>query len=498
MSKTMKKLLIVNRGEIAVRIIRSARALGIKTVSVYSQLDDGAYYTRLADESYLMEGDSLAETYLNIEQLLSIAEAQNCDALHPGYGFLSENPELAIQCKKREISYVGPTPEVIHCMGNKLEARSLVKTLGVPLLEGIEGSHEELLAQQHKLTYPILVKAASGGGGKGMRIVDKPEDLPAALETTSREALASFADATVYIETYLKNPRHIEIQILADNHGNVIHLGERECSIQRRHQKIVEESPSPAVSDAVRERMGTEAVKIAQSINYQNAGTIEFLMDEQQNFYFLEMNTRIQVEHPITELVYGVDLIKEQLHIAMGNPLDIRQEDVTPKGHALECRIYAEDPQADFRPSPGKITLYKEAEGPWIRNDSSIKEACTISPLFDPMISKLIVWGRTRTDAILRMQSALEESVIQGISTNISYLREVMEVPEFRSGDYSTSFCEVHKEQLMNRLDTVKSDADEAIPLIAHAIFKMSQQPETTGTEAKASNPFQQLGAWRV
>ncbi len=497
MKKKITKLLIANRGEIAVRIIRTARVMGIRTVTVFSNLDAGAYYTELSDEVYPLSGDDLSSTYLNVKQLLLIAKDAGCDGLHPGYGFLSENPALAEACKEMGIIYVGPESEVIQTMGNKLAARALVKKLNVPLLEGVEGPPEQLLEQKNRLSYPVLVKAASGGGGKGMRVVEKPEDLAVAIETTSREALASFADATVYIETYLKNPRHIEVQILADQQGNVIHLGERECSIQRRHQKIVEESPSPVIDKILREKMGLEAVKIARSIKYRNAGTIEFLADDEGNFYFLEMNTRIQVEHPVTELVYGVDLIKEQLRIAMGEEISVKQDEVKPRGHAMECRIYAEDPKAGFRPSPGEITLYKEAAGPWIRNDSSINKASLISPQFDPMISKLIVWGKDRRDAISRMKLALEETIIQGIATNISYLHEIMDISEFQSGDFSTSFCEKHEKTLMDKLEKLSTEEDEIIPLISYLIYSQHKSHKMEDNTLEDLSPYQLLGSWR-
>ena len=418
--KLFKKILVANRGEIAIRVMRTAKEMGIRTVAIYSEVDADSLHVKVADESYCIGKESLAETYLNIKKIINIALKADCEAIHPGYGFLAENPEFVKACDSSGIIFIGPSGKVIALMGNKIEARSFIRSINIPLVDGAVGKDtESLIKAGKKISFPLLLKAAAGGGGKGMRIVRDEKQLREGLESTAREAEKYFGDGTVYIEKYLDEPRHIEFQVLGDNFGNAIHVFERECSIQRRYQKIIEESPSVTLSPEIREKMGETAVKICKKTGYNNAGTIEFLVDKNLNFFFLEMNTRIQVEHPVTELTTGLDLVKEQIFISAGNPLRYKQKDIVQKGHAIEARIYAEDPSNSFLPSPGKMTFYKEPAGKNIRVDTAVKEAAEIKSLYDPMISKLIVYGNNRNEAIGKLELALSEYVIHGIQTNI-------------------------------------------------------------------------------
>ncbi|CUU09791.1 acetyl-CoA carboxylase, biotin carboxylase subunit [Candidatus Kryptobacter tengchongensis] len=441
-----KKILIANRGEIALRIIRTCKELGIKTVAVYSEADRYSLHVRFADEAVCIGPGPSKESYLNIPRIIAAAEITNAEAIHPGYGFLAENAMFAEICESSGIKFIGPTPEAIEAMGDKALAKETMKKAGVPVIPGSDGvvnSLEEAREIANEIGFPIMLKAAAGGGGKGMRMVKSEDELENAWQTARAEAEAAFGNPALYIEKFIERPRHIEIQILADEHGNVIHLGERDCSIQRRHQKLVEESPSPIVTPELREAMGQAAVKGAKSVKYRNAGTIEFLVDKNGNFYFMEMNTRIQVEHPVTEMVYGIDIVREQIRIAAGEKLGIKQRQLKPNGHAIECRINAEDPFNGFRPSPGKITALHFPGGFGVRVDSHIYQEYVIPPYYDSMIAKLIVHARTRDEAIARMLRALEEFVIEGVHTTIPFHIKLLNSPEFRSGvDYDTKFID--------------------------------------------------------
>ncbi|RPJ23285.1 MAG: acetyl-CoA carboxylase biotin carboxylase subunit [Chloroflexi bacterium] len=441
-----KKVLVANRGEIAVRIIRACRELGVDVVAVYSEADRHALHVRYADEAYLLGPAPSRESYLRADKIIDIARKCGADAVHPGYGFLAERDDFAEACEEAGIAFIGPKPSSIAAMGDKAEARATVIKAGVPVVPGTEGmgnmTDEELLAQAPQVGFPLLVKATAGGGGKGMREVKSLEEMPALLQSARREAESSFGNGNVYLEKLVAGARHIEIQILADTHGNVIHLGERECSLQRRHQKLLEEAPSSAVDDQLRETMGNVAVKAAKAVDYVNAGTIEFLLDKDENYYFLEMNTRLQVEHPVTEMVTGIDIVKEQIRVARGRILSYKQQDVKFNGHAIECRINAEDPYNNFMPSTGRITHSLLPTGPGVRVDTGVYPGFEITPFYDPMIAKLIVWGETRAQAILRMRRALEEYRIVGVRTNIPFHQTMMDSHRFMGGQYDTRFVE--------------------------------------------------------
>jgi acetyl-CoA carboxylase, biotin carboxylase subunit len=441
-----KKVLVANRGEIAVRIIRACRELGLETVAVYSEVDRSALHVRLADEAYLLGPAPSRESYLRADKIFEIIKKSGADALHPGYGFLAEREDFAQACLDGGIAFIGPKPSSIAAMGDKMTARETVRKAGVPVVPGTEDvgnmTDDELLTIAPKIGFPLLVKATAGGGGKGMREVRSLEEMPELLKSARREAESAFGDGNVYLEKLVEGARHIEIQVLADTHGNVIHLGERDCSIQRRHQKLVEEAPSPFMDEELRQRMGEMAVKAAQAVEYVNAGTIECLVDKDRNFFFLEMNTRLQVEHPVTEMVTGVDIVKEQIRIARGRPLQYKQEDIRFNGAAIECRINAEDPYNGFMPSTGKITHSLLPTGPGIRVDTGVYPGFEITPYYDPMISKLIVWGETRAQAILRMRRALEEYRIVGVRTNIPFHQTLMDSHRFMGGQYDTRFVE--------------------------------------------------------
>jgi acetyl-CoA carboxylase, biotin carboxylase subunit len=441
-----KKVLVANRGEIAVRIIRACREVGIETVAVFSEADRQALHVRYADEAYLLGPAQSRESYLRGDKIIDIARKSGADAIHPGYGFLAEREDFAEACIEAGIKFIGPKPSSIAAMGDKMTARETVRKAGVPVVPGTEDvgnmSNEELLAIAPKIGFPLLIKATAGGGGKGMREVTSLEEMPGLLSSARREAESAFGDGNVYLEKLVAGARHIEIQILADGHGNVLHLHERECSIQRRHQKLVEEAPSPFLDDELRQRMGVVAVKSAQAVDYVNAGTIEFLVDKDKNFYFLEMNTRLQVEHPVTEMITGIDIVKEQIRIARGRPTQYKQEDIKINGAAIECRINAEDPYNNFMPSTGKITHSLLPTGPGVRVDTGVYPGFEISPYYDPMISKLIVWGETRAQAILRMRRALEEYRIVGVRTNIPFHQTLMDSHRFMGGQYDTRFVE--------------------------------------------------------
>jgi acetyl-CoA carboxylase biotin carboxylase subunit len=437
------KVLVANRGEIAVRIIRALKELSIPSVAVYSEADRNSLHVRLADEAYCIGPASASQSYLNIPSIMSVAEVSGADAIHPGYGFLAENAHFAEVCESSGVKFIGPTSEVIALMGDKAKARETMIRNGIPVVPGTEHDLDDIdktLELAEEIGYPVIIKAAAGGGGKGMRIAQNPRELRKSIQTARTEAKAAFGNEAVYLEKYVEEPRHIEFQILADEHGNVIHLGERDCSIQRRHQKILEEAPSPALAEDLRKKMGKAAVKVARAVSYTNAGTVEFLLDQEDNYYFIEMNTRIQVEHPITEMVTGIDLIKEQIMVAAGAELGYKQEDIRIEGVALECRINAEDPDKSFIPSPGKLEEYILPGGPGVRVDSGVYPGYYIPPYYDSMVAKLIVWESNREDALLRMERALNEFYVSGVKTTIPFHIKILNNAYFRKGDYHTNF----------------------------------------------------------
>jgi len=439
------KILIVNRGEIAIRIIRACKEMEIRTVAVYSKADQDSLHVLFADEAVCIGKAQSKESYLNIPPIISAAEVTDVEAIHPGYGFLSENAYFAEICEACKITFIGPPPEAISRMGDKSVARQTMKKAGVPVVPGSDGplkDEEESIKVAEKIGYPVMIKASAGGGGKGMRIAHNKESLISSFHMAQSEAQAAFGNSEVYIEKYIDEARHIEMQVLADKFGNTIHLRERECSIQRRHQKLIEETPSPAINNRLREKMGEAAIRAAKVVGYFSAGTVEFILDKQGNFYFMEMNTRIQVEHPITEMITGVDLIKEQIRIAAGKRLAYQQKDITCRSHSIECRINAEDPDNNFIPSPGKITEYHPPGGPGVRVDSHLYKGYAIPPYYDSLIAKLIVHAEDRKSAILRMKRALEEYIIEGIKTTIPSHLKVLETEDFQKGEYSTKFIE--------------------------------------------------------
>ncbi|MDF2883051.1 MAG: biotin carboxylase of acetyl-CoA carboxylase [Clostridiaceae bacterium] len=440
-----RKILIANRGEIAVRIIRACQEMGIATVAVYSEADRDALHTQIADEAICIGPPSPKDSYLNIHNIISATVLSGAEAIHPGFGFLSENSKFADMCSECNITFIGPDSKTIDKMGNKSNARNIMIKAGVPVIPGSNGavsSEEEALNLAREIGFPIVVKASAGGGGRGIRIVFSEEEFSKAFNTAKTEAKSAFGDDTMYVEKFIENPRHIEFQILADNFGNVIHLGERDCSMQRRNQKVLEESPSPVLTDKLRTLMGNDAVKAAKAVNYKNTGTIEFLLDKSSNYYFMEMNTRVQVEHPITEMVTGVDIIKEQINIAAGEKLNFTQDDIKINGHSIECRINAEDASKGFRPCPGKINNLHVPGGLGIRLDSSAYAGYAIPPYYDSMIAKLIVHGKNRQEAISKMKRALGEFVIDGLKTNIDFQYKLINTEEFQSGNYDTGFIQ--------------------------------------------------------
>ena len=447
----IKKILIANRGEIAIRIMRTCREMGIATVAVFSDADRTSMHVRYADEAYNIGPAASILSYLKSDKIIEVAKNCHADAIHPGYGFLSENAEFARQCAENGIIFIGPSPEVIDQMGDKIKARLTMIAAGVPVVPGTTESiktEKEAIETIRQIGLPVMVKASAGGGGKGMRLITKETDIASSVRSAQSEALASFGNDSVYIEKYISSPHHIEFQILGDQHGNVLHLFERECSVQRRHQKMLEETPSPLMTPELRLKMGGYAVEAARAVNYSGAGTIEFLVDNDLNFYFLEMNTRLQVEHPITERVTGIDLVKQQILIAEGHPISFSQDQLKQTGHAIECRIYAEDSDNNFMPNPGKIYNITEPLGFGVRTDGYVYEGYEIPIHYDSMISKLIVWAENRTEAIERMKRALYEYKITGVKTSIKFLERIMDTPDFRSGNYDTNFIEKNKDML--------------------------------------------------
>jgi acetyl-CoA carboxylase biotin carboxylase subunit len=439
-----KKILIANRGEIALRVIHACRELGIKTVAVYSEADENSLHVHFADDSVCIGPPRSADSYLNVPAIIAAAEITGADAIHPGYGFLSESAYLAEVCEACHIRFIGPDPAVIKLLGDKSRARKAMKKAGLPMLPGSEGpidGEERALKCAKEIGYPVIIKAVAGGGGRGMRIVRNPDELATNFRTAQREAEAAFGNGAVYIEKYLENPRHIEIQIIGDHHGNVVHLGERECSIQRRHQKLIEEAPSAALTDKQRRKLGASVVDAARAVQYTNAGTFEFLMDGEGKFYYMETNTRLQVEHPVTEMVTGIDIVKEQIRIAAGHRLSFRQSDITFTGHSIECRVNAEDPET-FAPSPGVIHAWSVPGGPGVRVDTFAHAECTVSPYYDSMIAKVIVHGRDRAEAIARMKRVLEMTVIEGIKTSVPLHLKILAEADFQAGRLGTAFMD--------------------------------------------------------
>lgn len=489
-----KKILIANRGEIAVRILRACHELGVNTVGVYSEVDRAALHVRYADEAYPIGPAPARDSYLRIDKLVEVAHRSGAQAIHPGYGFLAENPEFAAACEEAGIIFIGPPADAIAAMGDKVEARRLMREANVPVIPGtdVDLSDDEIVAAANNVGYPLFIKAAAGGGGKGMRLVSDPSELKRSLGAARREAMGAFGDDRVYLEQAIEAARHVEIQILADSHGNTIHLGERECSIQRRHQKLIEESPSTAINDEIREEMGQVAVRAAEAVGYRNAGTVEFLVDRDRNFYFLEMNTRLQVEHPVTEFVTGVDIVKEQLRVAAGRQLRYAQGDIQLTGHAIECRITAEDPYNNFLPASGRITNIYEPTGPGVRVDAGVYEGFEVSLYYDPLVAKLIVWGDTRGEALLRMRRALVEYRIIGIQTSIPFHQRVMDVTNFIGGAYDTSFLDKHFSMTSDDHGQHSEVAAVVATLLTH------QRRQQALTTMAPQGDGQQMSPWKL
>jgi len=497
MDKRISNILVANRGEIAVRIMKTAHRMGIRTTGIYSRIDEASLHVQMAGNAVCIGESELSETYLNIPKIIQVALDHGCDAIHPGYGFLAENPSFVKACDDAGIIFIGPGAKAMHMMGNKIEARAWAKKSGVPITEGITGTTSELMKAGEITGFPVLLKAAAGGGGKGMRIVRSAGELEEALEATARQARAYFGDETVYIEKYLEEPRHIEIQLLADLYGNTIHLFERECSIQRRYQKIIEESPSPTLTPELRREMGESAVRIAKQIGYASAGTIEFLVDRDLHYYFLEMNTRIQVEHPVTEMVTGIDIVEEQIRIARGERLRFSQEEIRQNGHSIECRVYAEDPENNFLPSPGFMSLYQEPQGEHIRIDTAVSSGMEIRSAFDPMIAKLVVWGEDRHQAAQRMKEALTFYGIHGIRTNLGYLKELIAGKPFLTNLISTKFCDENTPGIVAGILKEKSEIPRHILVAGYLLLTVKGPPVNRFRSAEPGDTWAFAGLWR-
>ncbi len=488
------KILIANRGEIAIRVIRACRELGIANVAIFSEADRSSLHVRYADEAYCVGPPPSIQSYLNMDAILDVTRRAGAEAIHPGYGFLAENAEFAGRCEAAGIVFIGPPSSAIRAMGSKTSARRLATGAGVPVVPGaIENlTDAEVERQALEIGLPVVIKAAAGGGGKGMRVVQAAPDLPSAIRAARSEAQSAFGDSAIYLERYLIAPRHVEMQILADRHGHTIYLGERECSVQRRHQKVIEEAPSPVVDASMRRRMGEAAVGLARAAGYVNAGTMEFLVDQERNFYFLEMNTRLQVEHPVTEMVTGLDLVKEQIAIAAGEALMYRQEDVVIRGAAIECRIYAEDPFQNFVPSPGRIIRLREPGGAGVRIETGIYEGYEVPIFYDPLIAKLITWGRDRPEAVQRMRRALMEYTVQGIKTTIPFHQRVMADPDFLRGDIDTTYIDRRFAGRPHAWDESQRD----VALVAAAIHAHLQDQARAGTPARGGRAAE--SAWKL
>jgi acetyl-CoA carboxylase biotin carboxylase subunit len=497
--ETFRKIFVANRGEIAVRIIRACRELGITTVAGFSDPDRASLHVQLADEAIRLGPASALESYLNIEAITRAAKESDCDAVHPGYGFLAENDRFASALEKAGITFIGPPAKVIRTMGSKIESRRIMQKAGVPIVPGtVEGSDniDDIVAAAKKVDGDIFLKASAGGGGKGMRLVTDRKSLRSAVQAAVGEAKSAFGDGTVYVEKRIEKPRHIEFQILADGHGNVVHLFERECSIQRRHQKLLEETPSVALDDALRSAMGEAAVKAAAAVGYVNAGTIEFMLDASGEFYFLEMNTRIQVEHPITEMTTGIDLVKWQILIAQGQKLSFDQSDLMSRGHAIECRIYAEDPRGNFMPSCGSIDYLREPWGPGIRNDSGVYEGWEVSPHYDPILSKLVVYDETREGARRKMLQALEEYVVHGIHTTIEVHEMILKSQAFIDGETHTDFLDTYLEEWLALSEGIPDETFIAAAL-AEVLSVSARTPGARGA-GRPATPWQRVGKWEI
>ncbi len=493
----IKKVLIANRGEIAVRVIRSCKELGIKTVAVYSEADRKSLHVRYADEAYFIGPSPSVESYLSIKKILETAKISGADAIHPGYGFLSENAEFAKRCRKENIIFIGPSSQAISTMGDKITARQTMVNAGVPVVPGTKSkirNDGDIKSIVRDIGLPVMIKASSGGGGKGMRLVREENQLMDAVQSAQSEALSSFGDDSVYVEKYIESPHHIEFQILADKHGNTIHLCERECSVQRRHQKVIEETPSPLMTPELREKMGIDAINAAKAVSYEGAGTVEFLVDNDHNYYFLEMNTRLQVEHPITERVIGIDLVKEQIKIAEGQKLNHKQTDIVQFGHAIESRIYAEDPSSNFMPSPGLIRHISEPNGLGVRTDGYVYEGYEIPIFYDPMITKLIVWAPTRKEAIARMRRALHEYKITGVKTSIGFLEKVMSASEFESGNYDTHFIDRNIDTLIDHNSHCDIECQDIAAIAAYFDYKRNLERQT---DSNGKNGHTKKGNWK-
>ena len=493
-SKKIHKILVANRGEIAVRIISTLKKLSIASVAIYADNDIDSMHCRIADEARPLGGGTLKDTYLNIQKIIDVALDAGVDAIHPGYGFLSEDADFAEACEANNLIFIGPDAESMRLMGDKIRARQFAIANDIPVVWGLVGSVEDIEAQAAALPYPVLIKASAGGGGKGMHIVDDASQLRLSLEQASREAERYFGNGQIFIEQYIRNPRHIEVQILADHHGNVIHLYERECSVQRRYQKIIEESPSPSLSEERRQAICNTAVDICKKMNYNNAGTVEFIVDENQNFYFLEMNTRIQVEHPVTEQRTGIDIVEEQIRIARGKVMGYTQDSIVANGHAIECRIYAEDPENNFMPAPARLTLYHEPKMRGVRIDSSINGPTTISDSYDPMISKLICHGKTRESAIAITRNALKEYIVQTHRTNIPYLQSIFDNEDFINNNIDTSYCEKHQKDLISAMHAMR---DEIKKEDVVALFLFHDFNKIYLENRDINNVWERIGYWR-
>jgi acetyl-CoA carboxylase biotin carboxylase subunit len=496
-----KKILIANRGEIAVRVMRGCRELGISTVGIYSDADRSSLHVQTADQAVAVGPAPAVESYLNMDRILEAARETGAEAIHPGYGFLAENSEFVARCEEAGIVFIGPNSQAMALVGDKVRSRQAMEEAGIPIIPGMKGTLPDAGSysrEAEKIGYPVMIKASAGGGGKGMRIVRSQEELEPALEAGKREAMAAFGDESVYLERYIEEPRHVEFQVLADNHGRTVHLFERECSIQRRHQKIVEETPSQALDPELQVQMGETARKVMRVAGYNNAGTVEFLLDRQKNFYFLEVNARLQVEHPVTELVTGIDLVHQQIRLAAGEDLNLNQEDIEQKGHAIECRIYAEDPRHDFLPSSGRILFLKEPAGPGIRHDCGIFSGCEVPIFYDPILAKLIVWAEDRERACLRMGKALEDYVILGIKSSIDFLKDVISHPSFRGGETTTDFIPRFFSEWTG--PGPSEEIRELVLLTAAYQSSRRPRPESAAGSSRPDHvtPWLSLGNWRI